>query len=376
VPAGFLGLGSLPLDEVLPFSLWWRDQLAEGSFLAPSWPVRYGGRGLGPWADVVIAEELARRGLPDGAPNDRFGIQMLGNTLLVHGSEAQRQEFLPAILAGERRFAQGYSEPNAGSDLASLTLRAERDGDRYRLFGQKTWSSEAHLANWMFVLARTEPYAPRHRGISFLLVPLTEEGIEVRPIRMLSGRREFNEVFFDGAIARADHMVGARGGGWPVAMTLLGFERGAQAATLPIRFQEELARLVALAQARGVPLERIADRASELAALAAFGRRVLEERDHGVAREGTAQVFKLAWSAYHQRVTEDAVELWGEEALVPTGRGTSSAFRTDDPGAPNSSQSWVDVWLHARAGTIYAGTSEIQRTILGERVLGLAREPR
>jgi alkylation response protein AidB-like acyl-CoA dehydrogenase len=376
VPAGFAGIGSLAPDEVLPFSLWWRDQLAEGGFLAPSWPVRYGGRGLGPWADVVIAEELAHRGLPEGAPNDRFGIQMLGNTLLVHGSEAQREEFLPAILAGERRFAQGYSEPNAGSDLASLALRGERDGDRYRLFGQKTWSSEAHLANWMFVLARTEPDAPRHRGISLMLVPLAQEGVEIRPIRMLSGRREFNEVFFDGATARLDDVVGGPGGGWPVAMTLLGFERGAQVATLPIRFEAELARLMTLAQERGIPLERLAARASELAALVAFGRRALEERARGAERDGTAQIFKLAWSGYHQRVTEDAVALLGEEALAPSGRGASSAFRTDDPGAPNSSQSWVDVWLHARAGTIYAGTSEIQRSILGERVLGLAREPR
>lgn len=396
LPAGFAGVGALAIDSVPDFVNWWRLRLYEGGFLAVSWPKEYGGRGLTVESEIVIAQESAAVGVPTGGPNDHFGIQMLGNTLLVHGSEEQRRHFLPRIIDGSYRFAQGYSEPNAGSDLAALTLRGRVDGDEVILDGQKIWTSEAHLANWMFVLARTDPEAPKHRGISFVLVPLEVDGgagdlrnsvgyqpngVEVRPIRMISGKSEFNEVFFTGSRAKLDHVVGGLHQGWAVAMTLLGFERGEAAATLPIRFQSELDRLGELLAARGAfddadLLDRFVLCQTRLFALRSMGYGWLSNVLAGTEQGAQSSVFKLFWSEYHQLVTELAVDALGGDALVPTGRPSSSAFRTDDVGAPNSTRSWDEVFLHARAGTIYAGTSEIQRSIIGERLLGLPREPR
>ena len=210
------------------------------------WPIEYGGAGLGPAELVALIEELSAAGIPFGANNDAFGVTMLGNTMLRWCSAELLQEFLPRIVSGEYVFAQGFSEPGAGSDLASLSLRAELDGDRWVLNGQKLWSSDAHRANWMFVLARTDREATRHRGITMLLVPLDQPGIEIRPIRNIGGDTDFNEVFFDGALTRRDLVVGDVNGGWPVAMTLLGFERGEAALHTPIRFRNELDRLIAL----------------------------------------------------------------------------------------------------------------------------------
>ncbi|WP_298341475.1 acyl-CoA dehydrogenase family protein [Ferrimicrobium sp.] len=396
LPAGFAGVGALAIASVSDFVRWWRLRLYEGGFLAVSWPKEYGGRGLTVESEIVIAQESAAVGVPTGGPNDHFGIQMLGNTLLVHGSEEQRRHFLPRIIDGSYRFAQGYSEPNAGSDLAALTLRGRVDGDEVILDGQKIWTSEAHLANWMFVLARTDPEAPKHRGISFVLVPIEDDGgtgdlpnsvghqangVEVRPIRMISGKSEFNEVFFTGSRAKLDHVVGGLHQGWGVAMTLLGFERGEAAATLPIRFQSELDRLGELLAARGAfddadLLDRFVLCQTRLFALRSMGYGWLSNVLAGTEQGAQSSVFKLFWSEYHQLVTELAVDALGGEALLPTGRPSSSAFRTDDVGAPNSTRSWDEVFLHARAGTIYAGTSEIQRSIIGERLLGLPREPR
>ena len=219
--------------------------LYEAGYLAPGWPVEYGGGGLTALEQVIIAEEFARAGVPTGAPNDVFGIQMLGNTLLQWGTEEQKQRYLPRILSGDDRWCQGYSEPNAGSDLGSLALRAVLDGDQWVLNGQKIWTSAGHLADHIFTLARTDPDAPKHKGISFLLVDMRQPGIEVRPIRMISGASEFNEVFYTDAVCPRDEVVGGVNNGWAVAMTLLGYERGEAAATMPIRFQAELDRLFA-----------------------------------------------------------------------------------------------------------------------------------
>jgi alkylation response protein AidB-like acyl-CoA dehydrogenase len=418
LPRDFGGVGTLAPEAVDEFIQWWRSRLYAAGFLALSWPKEYGGQGLGVESEIVVAQESAIRGVPTGGPNDHFGIQMLGNTLLVHGSEAQRREFLPKIIDGSYRFAQGYSEPNAGSDLAALALAGRVDGDEVVLDGQKIWTSEAHLANWMFVLARTDPQAPKHRGISFVLVPLgdpvvgeapstspdqssldqssldqrgaahsppghklTDNGVEVRPIRMISGKSEFNEVFFTGSRAKLSDVVGGLHQGWPVAMTLLGFERGETAATLPIRFQAELDRLREMIEDRGGfcdpdIVERFMLAQTRLFALRSMGYSWLSRVLKGEPPGAESSIFKLFWSEYHQFVTELALDVLGEDALLLEGRPSSSAFRTDDVGAPNSTRSWDEVFLHARAGTIYAGTSEIQRSIIGERILGLPREPR
>jgi alkylation response protein AidB-like acyl-CoA dehydrogenase len=229
------------------------------------------------------------------------------------------------------------------------------------LNGQKIWTSAGHLADHIFTLARTDPDAPKHKGISFLLVDMRQPGIEVRPIKMISGESEFNEVFYTDAVVPKENVVGGINNGWAVAMGLLGFERGEAAATSPIRFQAELDRLLILAKQRG---------------LASIGMRTLTQflKGHHPGPDGA--IFKLYWSEYHKVVTELGIDILGLDALVPTGRKPSSAFQTDDAGAPNDSMSWAMTFLNARAGTIYAGSSQIQKNIIGEMVLGLPKEPK
>jgi alkylation response protein AidB-like acyl-CoA dehydrogenase len=227
----------------------WRALLFEHRLLGVTWPLEYGGGGRSRVEQVVLAEEFARAGVPTGSPHDNFGIKMVGNTLLRWGTDPQRRQHLPRILRGDERWCQGYSEPNAGSDLAALTTRAALDGQEWVIDGQKIWTSLARDASWIFLLARTDPDSRGHRGISFLLCPMDQPGIEVRPIEMLNHEREFCEVFFDGARTAAHNVVGDVGTGWAVAMTLLSHERGEEAATNPILFRAEFDRLVALARA-------------------------------------------------------------------------------------------------------------------------------
>ncbi len=381
LPAGFTGIGSLEGDALVEFATEWRTTLYEAGYLAPGWPEEYGGAGLSALEQVILAEEFARAGVPTGGPNDVFGIQMLGNTLLIMGTEEQKKYYLPRILSGEDTWCQGYSEPNAGSDLGNVGLRGVRDGDQWILNGQKIWTSAGHLADHIFTLARTDPDAPKHKGISFLLVDMRQPGIEVRPIRMINGDSEFNEVFYTDATAPVDNVVGGVNNGWAVAMTLLGFERGEAAATLPIRFQAEIDRLFMLAAERGltsdpVMRQKLAWAYSKVQIMRFSGMRVLTNflRGHHPGPDGA--ISKLYWSEYHRTVTELATHILGAEAMVPTGRMPSSSFQTDDAGAPNSSASWVGTFLSSRAGTIYAGSSQIQRNIIGEMVLGLPKEPR
>lgn len=381
LPKGWKGIGALEGDDLSQFVDDWRVKLAAGGYLAPGWPKEYGGGGLSALEQVLIAEEFARAGVPTGGPNDVFGIQMLGNTLLHWGTEEQKRHYLPRILSGEDTWCQGYSEPNAGSDLSNLGLRGQLDGDQWILNGQKIWTSAGHLADHIFTLARTDPDAPRHKGISFLLVDMRQPGVEVRPIQMISGESEFNEVFYTDATCRKEDVVGGINNGWAVAMTLLGFERGEAAATGPIRFQSEIDRLLILAKERDVagdPIirQRIADCYGKVQIMRYLGLRTLTQflKGHHPGPDGA--ISKLYWSEYHKVVTELALDIIGLEALVPTGRAPSSSFSTDDAGAPNSTASWVGTFLNARAGTIYAGSSQIQRNIIGEMVLGLPKEPR
>ena len=381
LPVGWKGVGQFEGDAVLRFTLEWRALLHEHGFLAPSWPKEYGGGGMSALEQVILAEEFTRAGVPAGGPNDVFGIQMLGNTLLMWGTEEQKQHFIPRILSKEDTWCQGYSEPNAGSDLGGLGCRAVLDGDQWVINGQKIRTSAGHLADHIFLLTRTDPDAPKHKGITFLLVPMQQPGVEVRPIKMISGESEFNEVFFTDAVCAKENVVGGVNNGWGVAMTLLGFERGEAAASLPIRFRNELDRLVALARERGLDQDptirqRLAWCHTKVEIMRFLGMRTLTKFLAGHYPGPDGSIFKLYWSEYHRVVTELAVDILGADALVPTGRHPSSAFQTDDAGAPNSSASWVDVFLNARAGTIYAGTSQIQRNILGEMVLGLPKEPK
>ena len=402
LPPGWAGIGAIaPRGDAEQFAAQWRQVLYRRGLLGITWPPEYGGRGLSRLHQVVLTEELARAGVPYGEHTDLFGIKMLGSTLLRWGTEEQKARFLPRILSGEDRWCQGFSEPGAGSDLASLATRAtlvKGDGpggtgggsppcaekvgeEEWVIDGQKTWTSVAHRANWIFLLARTEPGARGHRGISLLLCRLDQPGIEIRPIRQLTGDSDFNEVFFTGARTHSALVVGAPGEGWQVAMTLLGHERGEEAATNPILFGAELDRLLALAAERGRdhdPLirQRLAWCYARVEIMRYLGYRILTQVHSGTELGAAASVAKLYWSEYHVAATELALDIQGLDGLVPQGRGPLRAVRTDDPGAPNSSGSWLGAFLNARAGTIYAGTSEVQRNILAETVLGLPKERR
>ena len=381
LPKNWKGTGSLEGEELESFVRSWRPVLAKSGYLAPGWPVAYGGGGLSALEQVIVAEEFERAGVPTGGPNDVFSIQMLGNTLLLFGTEEQKKHFLPRIISGEDTWCQGYSEPNAGSDLSNVGLKAVLDGDQWIINGQKIWTSAGHLADHIFTLARTDPDSPKHKGISFLLVDMRQPGIEVRPIKMISGESEFNEVFYTDATTPKDQVVGGVNNGWAVAMGLLGFERGEAAATAPIRFAAEVDRLFALAKERGVNndprmRQKLAWCYSQVQVMKYLGMRTLTKFLAGHHPGPDGAIFKLFWSEYHKIVTEIGVEILGMDALVPSGRKPSSAFQTDDAGAPNDSMSWAMTFLNARAGTIYAGSSQIQRNIIGEMVLGLPKEPK
>jgi alkylation response protein AidB-like acyl-CoA dehydrogenase len=381
LPKNWGGTGQLQGEELEQFVAEWRVVLAEAGYLAPNWPVEYGGAGLTALEQVILAEEFARAGVPGGAPNDVFSIQMLGNTLLRWGTEEQKKHYLPRILSGDDVWCQGYSEPNAGSDLSNVGLKADLDGDQWILNGQKIWTSAGHLADHIFTLARTDSDAPRHKGISFILVDMRQPGIEVRPIKMITGESEFNEVFYTDAVAPKGEVIGGVNNGWAVAMTLLGFERGEAAAVSPIRYQAELDRLLLMAKERGVntdPLirQRLAWCHSKVQMMRYLGMRTLTQFLQGHHPGPDAAIGKLFWSEYHKIVTELAMDIMGADAMVPTGRPPSSAFGADDAGAPNSTNSWAMTFLNARAGTIYAGSSQVQRNIVGEMVLGLPKEPR
>jgi alkylation response protein AidB-like acyl-CoA dehydrogenase len=383
LPEGWAGLGAIATEQdTAQFVRRWREVLHRRGLLGVAWPVEYGGRGLSKLHQVVLVEELTRAGVPFGKqPADSTGVKMLGNTLLRFGTEAQKADVLPALLSGEQRWCQGFSEPGAGSDLASVGTRADLVDGEWVINGQKIWTSGAHDATGIFVLARTDPAAPKHRGLSFLLVQLDQPGVEVRPIRHMAGGEEFCEVFFTDARTPADAVVGEVNGGWSVAKALLTFERGEEAATNPVLFRAEIDRLCELARRTGrasdpVVRQRLAWCFARVEVMRYLGYRILTEVLGGRDMGHAASVSKLYWSEYHRVATQLALDMQGLAGLDLVGKGPSRNFRADDPGAdPSSTNSWWQVSLNARAGTIYAGTSEVQRTILAEQALGLPREP-
>ncbi|BBZ14910.1 acyl-CoA dehydrogenase family protein [Mycobacterium branderi] len=381
LPADWAGVGALDTAEATAFTEQWRGVLAEHGYLAPVWPKRYGGGGMSKLQQVVIAEEFAKSGVPTYGANDNFGIKMIGNLLLMFGTHEQKQHYLPRIINRQDRWCQGFSEPGAGSDLAAVKTSAALDGHEWVINGQKIWTSDATTANWIFLLARTDPDAPRHRGISMLLVPLDQPGIEIRPITMPTGSRAFNEVFFSDARTRADDVVLGVNQGWKAAMALLGLERGDEAATNPVLFRAEIDRLIALVQEHGlsgdeIVRDRLAHAYTKVEIMRFLGARMLTGWLRGDPPGTEASVSKLYWSEYHRWVTDLAMTLLGPAGLIPEGRPPLRHYRADDPGAPNSTASWSHTWLAAVSGTIYAGTSEIQRNILAESALGLPREAR
>lgn len=381
LPPDWSGGGSLPPDERAAAARRWRRALTEGRLVAVSWPKEYGGGGLSVIEQVVLEEEFARAGAPERAENDLLGIELLGNTLIALGTEEQKRYFLPRILTAEDRWCQGFSEPEAGSDLASVRTAAVLDGDDWVINGQKIWTSAGPTANWIFVLARTDPEAPKHRGLSLLLVPIDQPGVVVRPIVNAAGHASFSEVFFTDARTPVGNVVGRAGDGWPAAMTVLGFERGSQVTTAAINFGRELDRLRELARDRGLHTDsRIRDELawchSRVQIMRYQGYRGLTLLLAGERPSREAAISKVIWSEYFRRYTELAVEILGVEALSPAGPGNGEALIVPEPGTPNSASCWMDELLYARAATIYAGSSQIQRNVIGEQLLGLPKEPR
>ena len=343
----------------------WDRHLAAHGWTCIGWPREYGGRGLSLAEQVIFHEEYARADAP--ARINHLGEELLGPTLIAFGTAEQKARFLPKIRAVEELWCQGYSEPGAGSDLAAVTTKARLDGQHWVVDGQKVWTSMAHLSDWCFVIARTEPGSKRHAGLSFLLVPMDQPGVEVRPIEQLTGTSEFNEVFFTGARTDADLVVGEPGQGWQVAMGLLGFERGVSTIGQQVGFARELAGVVELAKANGslddpVIFDRLASATVGLEVMRANVLRTLAENlsDRAVAR-GQDNIAKLVWAGWHKNLAALAMDVVGAAGLVA---GTSS----------RDLDTWQRRFLFTRADTIYGGSDEIQRNILAERVLGLPRE--
>ncbi|CAB4719953.1 MAG: acyl-CoA dehydrogenase [Actinobacteria bacterium] len=369
--AGLKGLGGAGRDhEALDERLAWNRHLAAQGWTCVGWPTEHGGRGLSLWQQVIFHEEYARADAP--ARVNHLGEELLGPTLMAFGTPEQQARFLPKIVAVEELWAQGYSEPGAGSDLANVQTKARLEGGSWILDGQKVWTSNAHFSQWLFVVARSEPGSQRHQGLSFLLVPIDQDGVEVRPIEQLTGGSEFNEVFFTGARTDADLVVGEPGRGWGVAMGLLGFERGVSTLAQVVGFARELDGVVALARANGayddpVLRDRLAESAVELEVMrfnALRGLSAVTGGDDSAAGGGAGSIFKLVWANWHRRLGEIAMDVAGAGGLLARGAG---GYDLDE---------WQRLFLFSRADTIYGGSDEVQRNILAERVLGLPREPR
>jgi len=343
----------------------WEYELASGGWTCVGWPVEYGGRGLSLQQQVVFHEEYVRSGAPTRV--NVIGETLLGPTLIAFGTDEQKAAFLPGIVSGRELWCQGYSEPDAGSDLANVKTSAVLDGAEWRVTGQKVWTSLALEADWCFVLCRTEAGSQRHRGLSYLLVPMHQPGIEIRPIVQLTGTSEFNEVFFDGARAPAENVVGGLGNGWKVAMATLGFERGISTLSVQLSFQREIDALIACARANGkvrdaVVRDRIAHMWSGLQIMRWIALRGLAGHEAG-APGPEASVAKLFWSNWHRDMGNLRVDVAGADALVADA-------------APYELSAVQRAFLFSRSDTIYGGSAEIQRNILGERVLGLPAEPK
>ncbi len=382
LPADWAGVGALPEGERAAFLDTWRAQLAERGYLGAAWPREYGGSGLGVLEQSVLQEEFARSGVPHLPwATDGFSFNLIGSTLLHWGTEEQRRTFLPRIISGEHRWCQGYSEPDAGSDLFALRTRAVREGDEWVLHGQKTWQTAGLSANWIFVLARTGSKEDRANGLTLLLVPLEQDGVEVRGIRSMTGQEEFAEVFLDGARTPLDHAVGPVGAGAKVALTLLGFERGTASGALYVNHRLELDRLVDLVKTQGlaadaVVRQRLAWCHTRVEMLGLLGAEVLERAASGEAPGAESSLLKLYASEYHARVTELAVDVLGSRATVLDGAPGVAHLGPDPLGSPGSPHAWLQKFMVARAATIYGGSSQVQKSTIGERLLGLPREPR
>lgn len=383
LPPGWAGLGALPVGERESFRARWRQVLLDHDLLAAGWPTEYGGGGLSLVEQSIAAEEMIRAGVPQyPLPNDSNAFVLLGPTLLHAGSDEQKSFFLPPTIAGEIRWAQGYSEAGAGSDLFNVQTRAVLEGDEWVVTGHKIWTSAGVTANWIFALVRTDPAAERGKGLSFLLIPLDQPGVDVRGITNMAGEAEFAEVFFDGARTSASHVVGGVGNGAQVALALLGFERGTGGVAAALAAKIELERLVALTRSRGLGRDagirrRLAECSASVHMAHCLALKSLSAGLSGRPPGAESSVTKIVASTYRQRVTELALDILGEQAVALSGDPSAVPLGPQPLGlGPSSSAAWLADALHARPGTVYGGSIQIQRNTIAERALGLPREPR
>jgi alkylation response protein AidB-like acyl-CoA dehydrogenase len=355
------------LSDEVAFGREWQAKLAEGRWVGVAWPEEYGGRGAGPVEHFIVTEELARARAPELV--GRIGINLVGPTLLAHGTPAQKQRWLPDILSARRLWCQLFSEPGAGSDLASLSTRAEAVEGGWVLNGQKVWTSYAQFADWGICLVRTKPDAPKHQGISCVVADMDAPGVEVRPLRQITDEAEFNEVFLTDAFVPRDHLIGPEHEGWRVASSTLSHERGINPRQLVIHVQlvEELLRLALEAGAydddRLRP--RLAQAYVEVRLFQLHNWRTLSRLARGQEPGPEGSLLKLYWSEMSKRMHDTVMAVLGPVAPLWRGAG-------DNPG----DGSWQRSWLYYQASSIWAGANEIQRNIIGERVLALPREPK
>jgi alkylation response protein AidB-like acyl-CoA dehydrogenase len=386
LPDGWFVEGFDMSDEVRRrFNEEWPEKLFEGGWICATWPKEYGGKGLSTMQGVALAEEFANAKAP--MRGDFFGDTLVGPTLLQWGSEEQKMEFLPNILNGSTSWCQGFSEPDSGSDLASLMTSAVLDGDEWVINGQKVWTTQGHHADYCFLLTRTDPDAPKHKGISYVLVPMKQDGIEVRGITQPDGTAEFCEVFFSDARAPKENVVGGVNEGWKVANSTLAFERGQSATTGFRRFAEEYRILVDTATANGRITDpnirqRLMEFYTKIQILRVNGLRNLtstlnDSKDMGTIALGATN--KMFWSEMHQRAMELAIDIYGAESMLVDAGPESGSW----PGAGRDKlrdgypvSPMISSFFFSRSETIWGGTSQIQRNIVGERVLGLPKEPK
>ena len=363
-------LQGLSEEEGLKARRDWERTLGAGGWLGVSWPKEFGGRGATAMEQVIYLEELLAAGAPNAV--DALGRGLVGPTIIDLGSDEQKQRFLPPMMRADVVWCQGFSEPDAGSDLASLQTRAVADGDDLVVNGQKIWSSGAHYSNWCALLARTDPDAPKHKGISFLLVDMSSPGISTRPIKQLSGDADFNEIFFDNVRVPRENVLGELNGGWAVANRLLAYERGVITMEILVGYQrlwDELREHARTVRANGRALvddvrvrERLAESYTNIKLMRLANLRYITRYMRGEAPGAETSFMKLYWGTTEQTLCDLALALGGVDALTMAGSPRAIA-----------GGEWLGSYLFSRAATVYGGTEDIQRNIIAERVYGLPR---
>jgi alkylation response protein AidB-like acyl-CoA dehydrogenase len=364
------GLSEVPRPEAYAFLRKWQATLYDAGFIGITWPKEYGGQGLTFVEEMILHQEMALQKAPPML--NVLGVGMAGPTIIAYGTEEQKKRFPAKILSCEEIWCQGYSEPNAGSDLASLQTRAVKDGDHWVINGQKVWTSLAHIADWMMLLARTDPDAPKHKGITYFLLDMKSPGVTVKPLKQLTGDAEFNEVFFDNVRVHESRVLGGVNNGWAVGLTTLMYERLALGFGLQVRLRISVDQLVDMARRMEkngrsltkdpVMRQKLAQLWIDTESLKYTGARAVTRLLKGELPGPEASTGKMMWVETHQRLQELAMEIQGPFSQLA--RGSAAAV---DGGV------WQYSFLRSRANSIEGGTTEIQKNIIGERVLGLPK---